>query len=86
MQRDAILLSAIDGRSHEEVASALGISSGAVRGLLYRARATLRSAAAAFTPGPLIGWASGGAARRVRPRAGSPSSRDRAAATSGAFC
>jgi RNA polymerase sigma factor (sigma-70 family) len=58
MQRDAILMSAVDGRSHEEVASALGVTDGAVRGLLYRARATLRAAAAAFTPAPLIGWVS----------------------------
>ena len=57
MQRDAIVMSAIDGRSHEEVATALGVTDGAVRGLLYRARATLRAAAAAFTPAPLIGWA-----------------------------
>jgi RNA polymerase sigma factor (sigma-70 family) len=60
MQRDAILLSAIEGQSHKEVASALGISHGAVRGLLHRARTTLRSAAAAITPQSLIGWASRG--------------------------
>jgi RNA polymerase sigma factor (sigma-70 family) len=69
MQRDAILLSAIDGRSHEEVARALGISSGAVRGLLYRARTALRAAAAALTPAPLITWASG-TAGRAAPTAG----------------
>lgn len=69
MQRDAILLSAVDGRSHEEVASALGISNGAVRGLIYRARATLRSAAAALIPQPLLAWAAGSASR-VGPTAG----------------
>lgn len=58
MQRRAMLLSAVEGRSHEEVASALGITDVAVRGLLYRARVTLRAAAAAFTPTPLIGWLS----------------------------
>jgi RNA polymerase sigma factor (sigma-70 family) len=63
MQREAILLSAIDGRSHEEVASVLGITHGAVRGLLYRARATLRSAAAALMPPPLLAWAAGSAGR-----------------------
>jgi RNA polymerase sigma factor (sigma-70 family) len=68
MQRDAILLTALDGRSHEEVASALGITHGAVRGLLYRARSTLRSAAAALTPQPLISWACG-CADRVTPTA-----------------
>src|SRR5437763_16203875 len=59
MQQRAILLSAVAGQSHEEVAHVLGISDGAVRGLLYRARATLRAAAAAITPQPLIGWACG---------------------------
>jgi RNA polymerase sigma factor (sigma-70 family) len=63
MQRDAILLSAVEGRSHEEVARALGITSGAVRGLIYRARTALRAAAAALTPAPLINWASGAAGR-----------------------
>jgi len=58
MQRDAIVMSAIDGRSHEEVASALGVSDGAVRGLLYRARAALRAAAAALIPQPLVNLAS----------------------------
>jgi RNA polymerase sigma factor (sigma-70 family) len=69
MQRDAIVMSALDGRSHEEVASALGITNGAVRGLLYRARATLRSAAALLIPQPLLEWASGSASR-VAPTAG----------------
>jgi len=59
MQREAILLSAVDGRTHEEVASMLGVSEGAVRGLLYRARAALRAGAAALTPQPLISWACG---------------------------
>jgi RNA polymerase sigma factor (sigma-70 family) len=60
MQRQAIFLTAVDGQSHDEVASALGISHGALRGLLYRARATLRGAAAALTPPPLLEWAAGG--------------------------
>jgi RNA polymerase sigma factor (sigma-70 family) len=61
MQRQAVFLTAVDGQTHDEVAKALGITHGAVRGLLYRARATLRSAAAAITPQSLIQWASGGA-------------------------
>jgi RNA polymerase sigma factor (sigma-70 family) len=69
MQRDAIILSALDGRSHEEVARELGITSGAVRGLLFRARAALRASAAALTPAPLVNWASG-TAGRVAPSAG----------------
>jgi RNA polymerase sigma factor (sigma-70 family) len=63
MQRRALVLSALDGRSRDEVASALGISDDAVRGLLYRARRTLRGAAAAIVPQPLIGWAFAGAGR-----------------------
>jgi RNA polymerase sigma factor (sigma-70 family) len=61
MQRQAIFLTAVDGQSHDEVASALGITHGALRGLLYRARSTLRGAAAALTPQPLLAWACAGA-------------------------
>lgn len=50
MQREAVLLTAIDGQTHREVAGTLGISDGAVRGLLYRARATLRATAVAISP------------------------------------
>jgi RNA polymerase sigma factor (sigma-70 family) len=59
MQRQALVLTAIEGKTHDEVAGALGIKREAVRGLLYRARSTLRSAAA-LLPQPLIGWVSGG--------------------------
>jgi len=59
MQREAMLLTAIDGHSHEEAARALGISNAAVRGLIYRARAAVRIAAAAITPPPLLAWALG---------------------------
>lgn len=56
MQREAILRTAVAGHSHEEVASALGVTDGAVRGLLYRARASLREGVSALTPGPLLAW------------------------------
>jgi RNA polymerase sigma factor (sigma-70 family) len=69
MQREAMLLTAIDGHSHEEIASTLGVTHGAVRGLLYRARATLRDAAAAVVPQPALLWASGLLAR-MSPTAG----------------
>ncbi len=61
MQRQAMFLTAVDGQTHDEVAEALGITHGAVRGLLHRARRTLRSAAAAITPQSLIQWACSGA-------------------------
>lgn len=57
LQRDAFVSTTLNGASHEEVASALGLSSGAVRGLIYRARTTLRSAAAAIIPSPAVHWA-----------------------------
>jgi hypothetical protein len=53
-QRDAIVLRELEGRSYEEIARALGVSDGAVRQLLNRARNSLRAAAAAITPMPLL--------------------------------
>ena len=53
-QRSAILLRELEGRSYEEIATALGVSDGAVRQLLNRARNSLRAAAAAVTPMPLV--------------------------------
>lgn len=57
LQREVMLGTAVQGRSHEEMAASLGLTSGSVRGLLYRARSTLRAAAAAVIPTPLIEWA-----------------------------
>lgn len=57
LQRDVLVSTTLNGASHEEVARALGLSSGAVRGLIYRARATLRSAATTLTPSPVLHWA-----------------------------
>lgn len=68
LQRRVMLSTALEGRSHEEIAALLGLSHGAVRGLIYRARATLRAAAAALIPGPVIGWA---ARQEVRGGSGS---------------
>jgi RNA polymerase sigma factor (sigma-70 family) len=53
-QRSAILLRELEGRSYEEIAVALGVSDGAVRQLLNRARNTLRAAAASVIPMPLV--------------------------------
>ncbi len=54
-QRDAITLTALQGHSHEDTAGMLGVSDTAVRGLIYRARTTLRRAAAALSPQGLLG-------------------------------
>ena len=63
MQREALLQSALGGRSYGEVAASMGVTEGAVRGLLHRARLSLRKAAAIFSPLPLIrrisGWLGG---------------------------
>jgi RNA polymerase sigma factor (sigma-70 family) len=59
LQREVIVRTAMAGHSHEQVASDLGITDGAVRGLLYRARVTLRTAITALTPPPILGWLAG---------------------------
>jgi len=62
-QREALLRIAVEGRSQDEVARELGVSSGAVRQLVHRARHTLRAAATAVVPMPVATWlASGGGA------------------------
>jgi RNA polymerase sigma factor (sigma-70 family) len=60
-QREALLRTAVEGHSRAQVASDLGVSDGAVRQLLHRARTTLRAAATAATPMPIAGWAAGAA-------------------------
>lgn len=57
LQRQVFVRTTLDGASHEEVATALGLSNGAVRGLIYRARAAMRAAAAAVIPSPALSWA-----------------------------
>jgi len=53
-QRDAILLRELEGRSYEEIGETLGVTDGAVRQLLNRARNSLRAAAAVVMPGPVV--------------------------------
>ena len=57
MQREALLRTAVEGSSHRQTARELGLSENAVRGLVYRARATLRAAAGAIVPPPVMSWA-----------------------------
>jgi RNA polymerase sigma factor (sigma-70 family) len=59
-QRSAILLRELEGRSYGEIAAELGVTDGAVRQLLNRARNSLRAAAAAFLPMPLVTRLAGG--------------------------
>jgi RNA polymerase sigma factor (sigma-70 family) len=53
-QRDAILLRELGGRSYDEIATELGVTGGAVRQLLNRARNSVRAAATAVTPAGLL--------------------------------
>jgi RNA polymerase sigma factor (sigma-70 family) len=59
-QRAALVGIAVDDRSHADVAAELGLSDGALRQLLLRARTALRAAATALTPYPLVSWLSAG--------------------------
>jgi RNA polymerase sigma factor (sigma-70 family) len=54
VQRDALLLRELEGRSHEEIAAALGVTEGGARQHLHRARVALRTAASAVTPYPVL--------------------------------
>ncbi len=53
-QREALVKRELEGRSHEEIGVSLGVSAGAVRGLIYRARATLRDGAGMVIPLPVL--------------------------------
>jgi RNA polymerase sigma factor (sigma-70 family) len=53
-QREALVRRELEGRSHREIAGAIGVSPGAVRGLIFRARAALRDTAGALIPLPLL--------------------------------
>src|SRR3954451_7534143 len=53
-QRAALLAVAVDGRAHSDVAAELGLTDGAVRQLVHRARTTLRTGVTAITPMPLL--------------------------------
>ena len=65
-QRQAIVGTALDGRPRAEIASAMGLSEGAVRQLVHRARAQLRTVVTAVTPWPVARWFAG-----ARPGSGS---------------
>src|SRR3954454_25148398 len=66
-QREALLRIAVEGRSQEEVARELGVSEGAVRQLVHRARRPLRAAATAVVPLPLAQWGSAAGASGAGP-------------------
>jgi RNA polymerase sigma factor (sigma-70 family) len=53
-QRSAIVMRELEGRSHDEIAGALGVSGGAARQAIHRARTTLRAGFGALLPLPLL--------------------------------
>jgi len=53
-QRAAIVMRELEGLSHEEIAAALGLSGGAARQAIYRARRTLRDGFGMLLPVPLL--------------------------------
>src|ERR671923_1056280 len=55
-QRTALVGMALEGRSQDEMARAIGLSEGALRQLVHRARTALRAAATAVTPMPTANW------------------------------
>jgi RNA polymerase sigma factor (sigma-70 family) len=66
-QREALIGTALEGRSREDVAHSLGLTEGAVRQLLHRARGTLRTAVTAVTPLPLLVRLAGGRRGGITP-------------------
>src|ERR1044072_2268591 len=53
-QRRAIVQRELEGRGHDEIADSLGVSAGAVRQLIFRARADLRTGFGAMIPISLL--------------------------------
>ena len=53
-QRAAIVMRELEGLSHEEIATALGLSGGAARQAIYRARQTLRAGFGMLLPAPVL--------------------------------
>ena len=53
-QRAAIVMRELEGLSHEEIAAALGLSGGAARQAIYRARQALRDGLGMLLPLPLL--------------------------------
>ena len=58
-QRKALVDSAIEGRTHDQIAAEMETSAGSVRGLIHRGRVAVRGAVGALVPFPVVAWAAG---------------------------
>ena len=83
-QRKALVGRELEGRSHDEIASELGVTKSAARGLIFRARSGLRDALGVLIPLPAVRFltelgtaeATGGAAAGCGSRRGGDERRD----------
>ena len=72
-QREALVRSALEGHTHEQIAASLGSTEGAVRQLIYRARVAVRHGVGFVLPLPLVALlveAGAGSRRRRGGRSG----------------
>jgi len=69
-QRAAIVMRELEGLSHEEIATALGLSGGAARQAIYRARQTLRDGFGILLPLPVLKVLAGSGSSPVEAAAG----------------
>jgi RNA polymerase sigma factor (sigma-70 family) len=69
-QRAAIVMRELEGLGHDEIAAALGLSGGAARQAIYRARQALRDGAGMLIPLPLLQAMLGGSGSGVAETAG----------------
>jgi RNA polymerase sigma factor (sigma-70 family) len=53
-QREALVKRELEGRGHREIAASMGVTTGAVRGLIFRARTALRDGAGLLIPMPVL--------------------------------
>jgi RNA polymerase sigma factor (sigma-70 family) len=53
-QRQALVRSAVDGHTHDQIAATLGTTAGGARQLIYRARAAVRAGAGSLVPLPIV--------------------------------
>jgi RNA polymerase sigma factor (sigma-70 family) len=87
-QRAALVMRELEGMSHEEIAAALGISGGAARQAISRARTAVRSGFGALVPLPLLRALAGGSdggAEAAAEAAGGVGAAGGAAAIGGGF-